>query len=213
MLGEFLRAEVQRRWAALAALALLFAAMPVLHAVRLVRVDERWFAFRYVETSILTNVLFWGLVLGSAAWGFDTWSPERRSGWVYVLSLPVPRVRMFMAKYVSGLVTIGAAVGVLAVASFAAAAVVREPAGFYAYPGTYTAWIALPCLFLYSLGFVLGARSSRTAAALILVLGFAAAGLAVFSRDSDPLSREMGWRRDPTNPVGILAQSPRLFDY
>ena len=213
MLGEMLRAEMERRWTRLAALAGLFAAIPALYAIRLWHVQERWFALRYEETSIVTRVMFWGLVCGSALWGFDTWSPERRSGWVYVLALPVRRLRLFAAKYVAGLICLGAAVAALVAASYLAAVVVTRPAGFYAYPGSFSTWIALPALLLYTLGFVIGARSQRGATVLIMVLAAATVALAVFHPRNASIDRGGEWRVSPTSPIGLLAQSPRLFDY
>ena len=91
--------------------------------------------------------------------------------------------------------------------------IVRYPAGFYAYPGPYSAGIALSCLILYTLGFVVGAHSSRRGAALILVLVSVAAGLAMPGRRSAPLrTGDRLWIETPS-PIRLLAESPRLFDY
>jgi ABC-type multidrug transport system permease subunit len=212
MLREMLLAEVQRRWAALAALAGLFAAMPLLFAVRLRAMPDGWFALEYEETAIVTRVLFWVLVLACAAWGYGTWSPERRGGWVYALALPVKRLRLFTLRYVAGLVCLGAATLALVAGSFLAAAVVAQPAGFYAYPGQYSTWIALSGLVLYTLGFVVGAHSSRSAATLIMLLVTLAAGLAVSRQRYTRLPGER-WQFEKASPIRLLAESPRLFDY
>jgi ABC-type multidrug transport system permease subunit len=206
-----LLAEVQRRWAALIALAGLFAATPLLFAVRLQAVPAGWFALEYEQTAIITRVLFGVLVIACAAWGFDTWSPERRGGWVYALALPVRRLRLFALRYVAGLVCLGVAALALLAASYLAAAVVAQPAGFYAYPGPYSAWIALSGLVLYTLGFVVGAHSSRGAATLIMVLAAMAAGLAVSTRRAGPYAERVPFEK--ASPIRLLVESPRLFDY
>jgi ABC-type transport system involved in multi-copper enzyme maturation permease subunit len=211
LLREMLFAEVERRWAALVALAGLFAATPLLFAVRLQAVPEGWFALEYEQTAIVTRVLFWILVVACAAWGYDSWSPERAGGWVYALALPVKRLRLFALRYVAGLLCMGAAALALVAASYVAAAVVAYPAGFYAYPGPYSAWIALSGLVLYTLGFVVGAHSSRHAATLIMVLAALAVGLTVTARRAAPMGERVPFAR--ASPIRLLAESPRLFDY
>jgi ABC-type transport system involved in multi-copper enzyme maturation permease subunit len=213
LLREMLRAEVERRWAALVGLAGLFAAMPLFFAVRLQAVPEGWFALEYEQTAIFTRVLFWILVFACAAWGYDTWSPERRGGWIYALALPVKRLRLFVLRYVAGLVCLGAAALVLIAASYVAAAVVAYPAGFYAYPGPYSAWIALSGLVLYTFGFVVGAHSSRQAATLIMLLAGVAIGLAVSGQRRARLYPGDRLPIERATPIRLLAESPRLFDY
>jgi hypothetical protein len=213
MLREMLRAEVERRWAALAVLACLCAAIPTLHAVRLRDVRAEWFALTYAETALLTQALFWTLVVACAVWGFDTWSHERRSGWVYALSLPVPRLRLFSLRYVVGLACLCAAMSALLAAAYLAAAVVALPAGMYAYPAQFSLWTALAGWTLYTLGFVVGARSSRPTATVIMLLVAVAAGLAVSGRRTRPLPGDASWRLHRSSAPGLLAQPPRLFDY
>lgn len=213
MLREMLLAELQRRWAALAVLACLCASMPALYAIRLRDVRPAWFMLSYVETTILTRVLFWMLVVACAVWGFDTWSPERRGGWGYALALPVPRLRLFSLRYAAGLVCLCAAMAALLAASYAAAAVVARPAGIYAYPAQYSAWAALTGWILYTLGFVVGARSSRPAGTVILLLVALTAGLAVSSRGLERMPGSSGWWSGGASAIGFLAEPPRLFDY
>jgi len=213
MLREMLRAEVERRWAALVLLACLCAAMPVLYAIRLRDVRPAWFALAYVEATILTRVLFWMLVVACAVWGFDTWSPERRSGWVYALALPVPRLRLFYLRYAAGLVCLCGVLSALLAAAYAAAAAVALPAGIYAYPAQYSAWMALAGWTLYTLGFVVGARSSRPAATVIMLLVALTAGLAVSGREIGRMPSGFERRSAVSSTLGFLAEPPRLFDY
>jgi hypothetical protein len=213
MLREMLRAEVERRWAVLILLACLCAAIPALYAVRLRGVRAEWFALTYVETALLGRVLFWLLVVGCAVWGFDTWSPERRGGWVYALALPVHRKRLFSLRYAAGLVCLCAAMCALLAAAYAAAAVVALPAGMYAYPVQFSLWTALAGWTLYTLGFVVGARSSRPTATVIMLLVALAAGLAVSGRRNERLPGDPQWQFRPSSVPGLLAEPPRLFDY
>jgi hypothetical protein len=211
MLREMLRAEIERRWVALLFLAGLFAAPPTLFAIRLHGVRAGWFALAYEETDIFATVLCWTLLFACAVWGFDTWSPDRRAGWVYALALPVKRLRWFFVRYVAGLVCVGGALLGLLAASFLAAAIVSPPAGFYAYPGPYSAWIALSGLMLYTLGFVVGAGSSRRAAVLITLLGVMVAGLAVTAQWAGRTGEHFPLVE--ATPLRLLTESPRLFDY
>ena len=169
MLAELLRAEGERRRGALAALGVLALAVPGVYLARLGEAPADFGAQLEAAQRLSTGL---GLVLALAAmvWGVGVWTPERRGRWVYALSLPVERERLFALRYAAGLAWLAAVVGVLVVTSYGVAAALSLPPGVYGYPGAAAAWAVLACWLAYSLGFVAGARFAQPE--LVLPLAF-----------------------------------------
>jgi hypothetical protein len=183
MLMEMIGAEWARRRAQLGATVAMYVLLPLASALVFLRPRGG-----SMELASLAHASFRvALLVMAATWGAGVWAPEWKGRWVYFLSLPVDRARLFALRYLAGLVWLALPVGALAATAWWAAAVVgpRLPNGVYAYPGPLSAWAVLATWFVYTAGFVLAARWEHpmrialvpiSAVALFLVL--ATAGVA-----------------------------------
>ena len=181
MLMEMIGAEWARRRAQLGVIVALYLSLPLLPVLVLGdgAPGEAGFA------GLVHGYLALGVLVASASWGSGVWAPERKGRWVYYLSLPVERWRLFALRYLAGLFWLALAVAVLAAAAWAAGAAAELPPGLYAYPGPLAAWAALASWLLYTAGFVVAARWSHPGrvllapvALLVLALVLATAGVA-----------------------------------
>src|SRR3954471_13672092 len=99
MLGEMMRTEVERRRVELAFLTLLFAALPGVYALQLAGADAASVGTRLGTAREVASLLCLPLAITAVRWGMGAWATERRGRWVYTLSLPVGRRRLFALRY------------------------------------------------------------------------------------------------------------------
>lgn len=213
MLMEMIGAEWARRRAQLGVIVALYLSLPL--APLLVLGDGA--PDRALFSGIVHGYLSLGLLVAAATWGSGAWAPERKGRWVYFLSLPVERWRLFALRYLAGLYWLALAVAVLAAAAWGAgaAAAPRLPPGLYAYPGPLAAWGALASWLLYTAGFVVAARWNRPgrvllAPVVLLALCFALAGAGVAPPVMGPVMEELLFGR--FTPLPALF-SPPLIGY
>ncbi len=157
MLRELIRAEWDRRGLGVALLLGLYLAVPLRYAAAL----RGGLSEPEVDgASGLAQFLVLTIVIAAAAWGSGVFTAERKTGWAYVLSLPVDRVRLFALRYLAGLAWLALMVAAAALASFAVAAAAADelPRFVYAYPGPFATWLALASWMAYTLGFAVGVR-------------------------------------------------------
>ncbi|MFL5381180.1 MAG: hypothetical protein ACJ8GN_01515 [Longimicrobiaceae bacterium] len=167
MLAELIRAEWDRRAAGVLLMLGVFLAIPLYYAAVLSGglSDAEFYAARSFAGLGLLAV-----VMAAAVWGAQVWAPERKGRWAYALSLPVGRVRLFALRYVAGLAWLALVVAALAAASYTVAATAQLPRFVYAYPGSFTAWVAAASWLAYTAAFVAAARWEHPGRAVLLVL-------------------------------------------
>jgi hypothetical protein len=215
MLGEMMRTEFERRRGELAFLTLIFAALPGVYALLLALTDPGDEGTRLGIARQLASLLGLALAITAVRWGIGAWAAERRGRWVYTLSLPVARLRLFALRYLAALAWLAAAALALAAVSYAAAAVLRLPPGMYAYPGHFVAWTAIFAWVLFTAGFVAAGASARPWRWLILPL-VATILFMIFSetRWGAPLTPVAQSMVDgQASPFRFLVESPDLVGY
>lgn len=167
MVLEMIRAEWERRRAVLAGMVALYLALPALNVYSLAGAGPE-FGEQLRDVRDLSAPVITALAAAALAWGMGSWAAERKGRWVYALSLPVERTRLFAAKYAAALLCLAAPVGALWTGSQLAALAVERPAGVYAYPGAVTVWVGLFTWFLFTAGFFLAAAFDRPGRALAI---------------------------------------------
>jgi hypothetical protein len=106
-----------------------------------------------------------GLLIALAAWGND-----HQGRHVYALSLPIPRSRYVLLRFVAGCVLVAPAVaGVLAGALTASLGAI--PPGLHVFPFALTLRFAFCALLGFALFFAVGAATTRTAAIVLGLMG------------------------------------------
>jgi hypothetical protein len=215
MLGEMLRTEVERRRVELAFLTLLFVATPGIYALQLAAADAASAGARLGSARQLASLLGIPLMIVAVRWGMGAWATERRGRWVYTLSLPVGRRRLFALRYLAALVWLAVPLLAVAAVSYAAAAALRLPPGLYAYPGQFVAWTVTFAWFLFTAGFVAAGASAHPwrwiVVPLVAVVLFIAAGETSWGA---PLNRVALWMFDsPASPVLFFIETPELIGY
>lgn len=213
MLMEMIGAEWARRRAQLGVIVALYLSLPL--APLLMLGDGAPGAGAIA--GIVHGYLALGLLVAAATWGSGTWAPERKGRWVYFLSLPVERTRLFALRYLAGLFWLALAVAALAAAAWwaGAAAAPRLPPGSYAYPGPLAAWAATASWLLYTAGFVVAARWNHPgrillAPVVVLVLCFVLAIAGVAQPVTGPVMEELLFGR--FTPLPAL-YAPSLIGY
>ena len=167
MLAELIRAEGERRAVGVLLMLMVFLAIPLRYAAA---VSAGLSDVELATAESFARMVLLAVVVTAAVWGAQVWAPERKGRWVYALSLPVGRVRLFALRYAAGLAWLALAVAVLAAASYAVAATAHLPRFVYAYPGSFTAWVAAASWLVYTAAFVAAARWENPGRATLLVL-------------------------------------------
>ncbi|MFL5381183.1 MAG: hypothetical protein ACJ8GN_01530 [Longimicrobiaceae bacterium] len=167
MLAELIRAEGERRVVGVLVMLGVFLAIPLRYAAAL----SGGLSDGELEASgAFARLALVAVGAAAAVWGEQVWAPERNGRWGYTLSLPVGRVRLFALRYAAGLAWLALVVAALAAASYAVAATAQLPRFVYAYPGSFTAWVAAASWLAYTAAFVLAARWEQPGRAALLVL-------------------------------------------
>lgn len=215
MFREILLLEWERRRATLLLITAFYAVVPLLFLAEL-QPDEASFPARgLLSASAWSFLLVAALCVAALAWGAGGWRDERRGGWRYLLALPVDGRRIFLLRYLAGLVWLAVPLLLLGTVSLVAAAIASPPPGVYAYPGAFWGWVALASSLLYTVTFVLAARFAHP---WIVLLGAAAAYLVLYVLlvlGSFPLPARLAeavtW--GAASPLGLLFDAPYLFDH
>ncbi len=170
LLREFVRTDWERRRSVLLLTSAVFALLPLVALALLSSSGRRRpaSATSLMVSQSISVLLVCVVCLGALAWGAGTWMDERRGGWIYALSLPLPRVHLFALRYLAGLFWLAVPLLLLGLSAAAVARAAELPAGVYAYPGAFVRWAAIAGWFLYTLMFVLSARVERPWAALMI---------------------------------------------
>jgi len=215
MLGEMLRTEVERRRVELAFLTLLLVATPGIYALQLAGADAASAGARLGSARQTAGLLGIPLMIVAVRWGMGAWATERRGRWVYTLSLPVGRRRLFALRYLAALAWLAVPLLAVAVVSYAAAAALRLPPGLYAYPGHFVAWTAAFAWILFTAGFVAAGASAHPwrwiVVPLLVVILFIAASETSWGA---PLNRVAVWMFDsPASPLLFFIETPELIAY
>lgn len=217
MLGEMMRTEVERRRVELAFLTLIFAAVPGAYALQLASADAASVADRLGAAREIASLLGLALAITTVRWGMGAWATERRGRWVYTLSLPVGRLRLFALRYLAALAWLAVPALVLAAVAYAAAAALRLPPGMYVYPGHFVAWNAASAWIFFTAGFVAAGGSAHPWRWIIVpVVGaFGMMIAATEIRVAAPLAPAAMWMIDAHgSPFRFfLAESPDLVGY
>ncbi|HKP75878.1 MAG TPA: hypothetical protein VJT67_10075 [Longimicrobiaceae bacterium] len=206
MLAELIRAEWDRRAAWVLLMLGLFLAIPLRYAMAAsAGLDD----VQLMAAEGFARLALLVVVVAAAAWGAQVWAPERKGRWVYALSLPVGRVRLFGLRYVAGLAWLALAVAVLAAASYAVAATAPLPRFIYAYPGPFTAWVAAVSWLAYTAGFVASARWEHPGRATLLVVLILYVLLPLTGFATSPWG--WSWTSSPLSPFGIFSEVTYLL--
>jgi len=206
MLAELIRAEWDRRAVGVLLMLGVFLAIPLRYAAALsdgLSDDELQAAQRFAWMVLMA------VVAAAAVWGAQVWAPERKGRWGYTLSLPVGRVRLFALRYAAGLAWLALVVAALAAASYTVAATAQLPRFVYAYPGSFTAWVAAESWLAYTASFVLAARWEQPGRAALLVL----LALFVLPRVAGGALGSWAWASatSPLSPFGLVSEVTLLL--
>lgn len=142
---------------------------------------------------LLARVRGWGTVYPvlAATMGLLTaisaWAPDHRGRHVHALTLPIPRRRYVLLKYLTGLLLLAAPVLAVLVGAVAAAALATIPDGLHSYPVALTIRFALATMIAYSVFFAISGATARTAGYIIGVLGAAVAVQVIANAAGIPL--------------------------
>jgi hypothetical protein len=215
MLGEMLRTEVERRRVELAFLTLLLVATPGIYALQLAAADAASAGARLGSARQTAALLGIPLMIVAVRWGMGAWATERRGRWVYTLSLPVGRRRLFALRYLAALAWLTLPLLSVAAVSYAAAATLHLPPGLYAYPGPFAAWTAAFTWILFTAGFVAAGASAHPwrwiLVPVVAIVVFVAAGETSWGA---PLNRVALWMFDsPASPVLFFVETPEPIGY
>jgi hypothetical protein len=215
MLGEMMRTEFERRRVELAFLTLIFAALPGVYALKLAGADAASVGARLGSASTVVSLLGWPLTIVAVRWGMGAWATERRGRWVYTLSLPVGRLRLFALRYLAALAWLAVPALALTAVSYAGAAALRLPPGLYAYPGHFVAWNAICAWFLFTAGFVAGYASAHPWRWIVVPVVATILFLIVAdSRWGAPLAPVTTWMAEgKTSLLLFFVESPDLVGY
>lgn len=99
-----------------------------------------------------------------------TWAPDHRGRHVHALTLPLPRWRYVLLRFVSGAVLLAIPVTAVLVGALLATATATLPPGLQAYPLALGAHFALATAVAYAVFFAVSAGTARTAG-IILAIG------------------------------------------
>ncbi|HET7025011.1 MAG TPA: ABC-2 transporter permease [Gemmatimonadales bacterium] len=142
---------------------------------------------------LLARVRGWGTVYPvlAAAMGLLTaisaWAPDHRGRHVHALTLPIPRRRYVLLKYLAGLVLLAAPILAVLVGAFVATALATIPDGLHSYPVALTIRFALAVAVAYSIFFAISGATARTAGYIIGVLSAAVAVQVIANAAGIPL--------------------------
>jgi hypothetical protein len=126
---------------------------------------------------ILSLAQSWGVLYPvlAAALGLlvavATWAPDHRGRHVHALSLPVPRWRYALLRFGAGLVLLGAPALALLAGALLATRLAAIPPGLEGYPVALAFRFAVAVLVAYAVFFAISAGTTRTAGAILAVLG------------------------------------------
>lgn len=128
-------------------------------------------------TYLLQRVASWGVWFAALAGGLGllvattTWGADHRGGHAYALSLPVPRWKYVMMRFVAGLLLLLVAVAAFWVGSLIAAWLASVPLGLRTYPHALAMRFALAATVAYALFFAVSSGTVRTAAYVLTIIG------------------------------------------
>jgi hypothetical protein len=100
-----------------------------------------------------------------------TWAPDHRGRHVHALSLPLPRWRYVLLRFGAGVVLLAAPVVALLAGAVLATRLAAIPPGLEGYPVALTIRFALAVLVAYAVFFAISAGTTRTAGAILAVIG------------------------------------------
>jgi hypothetical protein len=115
---------------------------------------------------IPTIMLLYGMTLAALAWSDDT-----KGNHVYALSLPLPRERFIVYRFLAQLPALVLAPAGLLVGAFVAMAAVTLPSGVHAYPVALALRALLAGLTCYAIFFVIANSPRRAGLILCSVVG------------------------------------------
>lgn len=99
------------------------------------------------------------------------WAPDRRGQHVHALTLPIPRPRYVLYRYLGGTLLLALPLIGLLIGALAATGFVSLPSGLQSYPWALVVRFTLATLLAYSLFFAILAGTARTAAMVLGALG------------------------------------------
>jgi hypothetical protein len=126
---------------------------------------------------ILSLVQSWGVLYPvlAAALGLlvaiATWAPDHRGRHVHALSLPLPRWRYVLLRFGAGVVLLSAPVVALLVGAVLATRLAAIPPGLEGYPVALAFRFGLAVLVAFAVFFAISAGTTRTAGAILAVIG------------------------------------------
>jgi hypothetical protein len=126
---------------------------------------------------LLSLVQSWGVLYPvlAAALGLlvaiATWAPDHRGRHVHALSLPLPRSRYVLLRFGAGVVLLTPPVVALLVGAVLATRLAAIPPGLVGYPLALTIRFGLAVLVAYAVFFAISAGTTRTAGAILAVIG------------------------------------------
>lgn len=172
--------------------------------------------------ALLSRIQSWGLVYPLLALcvglvvALAIWMPDRSGRHIYALSMPLPRWRFVLLRFVAGLVLVLAPVILLGIGALVATAATRIPPGVNAYPGAIMLRFLLATLVAFSLAFAVAAGTSRLTRVVLGVLCLVIAVEIALSLAGisgvDPVLRLLEWMASPTGPLDIFAGRWMLLD-
>ncbi|NOT07970.1 MAG: hypothetical protein HOP28_07165 [Gemmatimonadales bacterium] len=161
MLKAMIRLQWRAVWHIVAALTVAGLLLP------LASVRTGWKGGLTNLPNFLTELQLWGLLypalaaLAGVALAAGIWSSDRRGHHIYALTLPIPRWRYVLLRYLAGLTLALPIVAAVWLGSVIASETLDLPAGLRIFPHALAAKFALALIVLFGFAFAIAASSSR----------------------------------------------------
>jgi len=126
---------------------------------------------------LLSLVQSWGVLYPALAAGLGllvavaTWAPDHRGRHVHALSLPLPRWRYALYRFLAGLVLLTLPMLALLIGALLATRLTSIPAGLEGYPVAIGLRFGLAVLVAYATFFAISAGTTRTAGIILAAIG------------------------------------------
>lgn len=126
---------------------------------------------------LLARIRSWGTLYPVLAAGLglltaiSSWAPDHRGRHVHALTLPIPRSRYVLLKYLAGLTLLAGPACAVLLGALLATAIATLPAGLHGYPVALAIRFALAVLVAFSIFFAISGATARTARWIVGIIG------------------------------------------
>ncbi len=149
-----------------------------------------------------------GLILAMTAW-----SADHRQSHIYSLSLPLPRWRLTLLRYLAGLALLALPVASVAIGTHVAVWQAAIPDVLTAYPWSLTLRFGLAATLAYTFFFSIASGTNRTAGyVLALLAGLVVALMLITTAGGSFTNQFLNSLTKPGGPLGIVFNSWMLIN-